>query len=148
MLAPFVHGDSAWHAQQGQRVVEYQQALQTVSDPLLGWTSADDRQYYVRQFRNMKGTVPLDAIDAAALVDYAGIVGHLLAKGHARTSGASMISGYAGRSDKLDRAMVRFARSYADQTEADHAELVRAVRRGVLPATEGAAEEVSSAFRP
>ena len=54
-LAPFVHGDSAWHAHQGQRVVEYQQALQTVSDPLLGWTTVQDRQYYVRQFRNMKG---------------------------------------------------------------------------------------------
>ncbi|WP_258726490.1 DUF2252 domain-containing protein [Cellulomonas sp. NS3] len=148
VLAPFVHGDSAWHAHQGQRVVEYQQALQTVSDPLLGWTTVGERQYYVRQFRNMKGTVPLDAIDATALADYAGIVGHLLAKGHARTSGASMIAGYAGRSDRLDRAMVRFARAYADQTEADHAALVGAVRRGALPATEGAADQVGSAFRP
>ena len=74
--------------------MEYQQALQTVSDPLLGWTTIGELQYYVRQFRNMKGTIPLDAIDAAALTDYAGIVGHLLAKGHARTSGASMIAGY------------------------------------------------------
>ena len=120
VLAPFVHGDSAWHAHQGQRVVEYQQALQTVSDPLLGWTTIDGLQYYVRQFRDMKGAIPLDAIDAAALADYAGIVGHLLAKGHARTSGASMIAGYVGGSDKLDRAMCRFARAYADQTEADH----------------------------
>ena len=38
VIAPYVHGESAWHAHQGQRVVEYQQALQTVSDPLLGWT--------------------------------------------------------------------------------------------------------------
>ena len=38
VLARYVHGESAWHAHQGQRVVEYQQALQTVSDPLLGWT--------------------------------------------------------------------------------------------------------------
>ena len=137
VLAKYVHGDSAWHAHQGQRVVEYQQALQTVSDPLLGWTTVDGHQYYVRQFRNMKGTVALDSIDAAALTDYAGIVGHLLAKGHARTSGASMIAGYLGRSDKVDRAMARFARSYADQTEADHAELVRAVGRGVLPVESG-----------
>ena len=137
VLAPLVHGDNAWHAHQGQRVVEYQQALQTVSDPLLGWTTIDDRQYYVRQFRNMKGTVTLDAIDPAALADYAGIVGHLLAKGHARTSGASMISGYAGRSDKLDTAMARFASAYADQTEADHAALVRAVEVGRLPIERG-----------
>ena len=39
VLARHVHGESAWHAHQGQRVVEYQQALQTVSDPLLGWTT-------------------------------------------------------------------------------------------------------------
>ncbi len=138
VLAPFVHGDSAWHAHQGQRVVEYQQALQTVSDPLLGWTTVDGRQYYVRQFRNMKGTVALDSIGRSALTDYAGVVGHLLAKGHARTSGASMISGYAGESDRLDVALSRFARLYADQTEADHAALVAAVARGELPVEYGA----------
>ena len=137
VLAKYVHGESAWHAHQGQRVVEYQQALQTVSDPLLGWATADGRQYYVRQFRNMKGTVALDSIDGSALADYAGIVGHLLAKGHARTSGASMIAGYVGRSDKLDRALARFARLYADQTEADHAALVRAVERGIMPVERG-----------
>jgi hypothetical protein len=128
-------------------VVEYQQALQTVSDPLLGWTSFGGLQYYVRQFRNMKGTIPLDSIDAAALTDYAGIVGHLLAKGHARTSGASMIAGYLGGSDRVDQAMARFAGTYADQTEADHARLVAAVKRGVLP-VEGGAIPSGSAFRP
>lgn len=138
VLAPFVHGDSAWHDHQGQRVVEYQQAVQTVSDPLLGWTTIDGLQYYVRQFRNMKGTIALDSIDAAALADYAGIVGHLLAKGHARTSGASMIAGYVGRSDKLDRALRRFARAYADQIEADHEALVRAVAGGLIPAEHSA----------
>ena len=137
VLARYVHGDSAWHAHQGQRVVEYQQALQTVSDPLLGWATVEDRQYYVRQFRNMKGTIALDAIDSQALADYAGIVGQLLAKGHARTSGASMISGYAGSSERLDIALARFARLYADQTEADHGALVRAVAAGRLPVEYG-----------
>ena len=137
VLARYVHGDSAWHAHQGQRVVEYQQALQTVSDPLLGWTTVDGLQYYVRQFRNMKGTVALDSIDAGALADYAAITGHLLAKGHARTSGASMIVGYAGSSDRLDTALARFARLYADQTEADHAALVTAAKQGVLPIERG-----------
>jgi hypothetical protein len=45
-----------------------------------------------------------------------------------------MIAGYVGGSDKLDRALGRFARAYADQTEADHAALVRAVANGILPA--------------
>jgi hypothetical protein len=59
-----------------------------------------------------------------------------------------MIAGYMGGSDRVDEALCTFARRYADQTEADHAELVQAVRRGVLPATEGAAAQVGSAFRP
>ena len=134
VLGPYVHGDQAWHAHQGQRVVEYQQALQTVSDPLLGWTTVGDHQYYVRQFRDMKGAITVDGIDAAALADYAGVCGSLLAKGHARTSGASIIAGYVGHGATLDEALCRFARAYADQTEADHAALQRAVDRGVLPA--------------
>ena len=59
-----------------------------------------------------------------------------------------MIAGYVGGSDKLDRAMCRFARAYADQTEADHAALVKAVRRGALPVPEGALDRMGSAFRP
>jgi len=133
VLAKFVHGENALHAHQGQRVVEYQQALQTVSDPLLGWATVDGLQYYVRQYRNMKGTVPLDTLDPSGLSDYANVVGHLLAKGHARTSGASMIAGYAGTSDRLDVALATFARRYADQTEADHAVMVDAVKHGLLP---------------
>ena len=46
-----------------------------------------------------------------------------------------MIAGYVGSSDKVDQAMCRFARAYADQTERDHQALVAAVARGVLPAT-------------
>ena len=85
----------------------------------------------------MKGAVVVDGIDAAALADYAGICGLLLAKGHARTSGASMITGYLGRGDKADRALSRFARRYADQTERDHAALEAAVDRGLLPCERG-----------
>jgi uncharacterized protein (DUF2252 family) len=137
VIAPFVHGDSAWHQHQGERVVEYQQALQTVSDPLLGWTTVDDRQFYVRQFRNMKGSIKLHKIGAEEMADYAGICGRLLAKGHARTSGASMIVGYLGRSDKVDVALSSFARAYADQTERDHEALVRAVAAGRIAAEHG-----------
>ena len=133
VVARYVHGESPRHEHQGQRVVEYQQALQTVSDPFLGWTSVGQRQFYVRQFRDMKGAITIDGIDPGALTDYAGVCGLLLAKGHARTSGASMIAGYVGSSGKLDEALSQFARVYADQTERDHAALVEAVRAGRLP---------------
>ncbi|HEX8347285.1 MAG TPA: DUF2252 family protein, partial [Actinoplanes sp.] len=134
VIAPYLHGDAAWHRHQGQRVVEYQQALQTVSDPLLGWTTIGDLQFYVRQFRDMKGAITVEGIDASALEDYAAICGYLLAKSHARTSGASMIAGYIGSGDKLDQMLSKFARAYADQVESDHAALTAAVRQGRLPA--------------
>jgi uncharacterized protein (DUF2252 family) len=134
VVARYLHGDAARHRHQGQRVVEYQHALQTVSDPLLGWTTVGDQQFYVRQFRDMKGAITVEGIDAAALGDYAGICGYLLAKSHARTSGASMIAGYIGTGDKLDEMLCRFARAYADQVEQDHQALVDAVAAGVLPA--------------
>ncbi|WP_221322023.1 DUF2252 domain-containing protein [Actinoplanes sp. L3-i22] len=134
VIAKHQHGALAWHRHQGQRVVEYQQALQTVSDPLLGWATVGDHQYYVRQFRDMKGAIVVEDINAGALADYAGICGYLLAKSHARTSGASMIAGYCGGSDKLDDSLARFSRHYADQVEKDHAALVAAVRRGQLTA--------------
>jgi len=136
-VARYVHGDTAWHAHQGQRVVEYQQTLQTVSDPLLGWTTVDDRDYYVRQFRDMKGAVTVDGMDGSALLDYARICGALLGKGHARSTGATVLSGYLGKGDGADRAFARFARAYADQTEADHTALCKAVRSGRLPAEHG-----------
>jgi uncharacterized protein (DUF2252 family) len=134
VIATHQHGALAWHRHQGQRVVEYQQALQTVSDPLLGWTTMGELQYYVRQFRDMKGAIVVEDINADALADYAGICGYLLAKSHARTSGASMIAGYVGGSDKLDDSLAKFARLYADQVEKDHAALVASVRRGELVA--------------
>jgi uncharacterized protein (DUF2252 family) len=136
-VAPFVHGNTAWHTHQGQRVVEYQQTLQTVSDPLLGWTTVDNRDYYVRQFRDMKGAVTVEGMDGSALMDYGRICGALLAKGHARSTGATMLSGYLGKGDVADRAFARFARAYADQTEADHGALQKAVRSGRLPAEKG-----------
>jgi hypothetical protein len=125
------------HAHQGQRVVEYQQTLQTVSDPLLGWTTVDKRDYYVRQFRDMKGAITVDGMDGSALMDYARICGALLAKGHARSTGATVLSGYLGKGDVADRAIASFARGYADQTEADHGALVQAVNSGRLPAEHG-----------
>lgn len=134
VIAPFVHGDKAWHEHQGQRVVEYQQTLQAVSDPLLGWTTDHGHQYYVRQFRNMKGSVDLDGMKAPVLTAYTAICGRLLAKAHARTAGASLIAGYLGTSGAFPEAICRFGRAYADQTELDHQELRQAVAQGRLPA--------------
>jgi hypothetical protein len=60
-----------------------------------------------------------------------------LAKGHARSTGATILSGYLGKGDRADRAFARFARAYADQTEADHQALRKAVNAGRFPAEMG-----------
>ena len=59
-----------------------------------------------------------------------------------------MIAGYVGGSDKLDKALCRFARAYADQTEADHQALVKAVAQGALPVERVVQGSSRSVFRP
>src|SRR4029453_7582141 len=112
-VARYVHGESARHEHQGQRVVEYQKALQTVSDPLLGGATAENRQYYVPQLRDMKGAIAIEVMDGSGLMDFARICGTLLAKGYARTVAAAVLAGYLGQSDAADPACSKFAAAYA-----------------------------------
>jgi len=83
------------------------------------------------------GDAHLLNLGAYAVPDgHAVLCGAILAKAHARTGDAAMLSGYCGRGDRLDRALVQFAFGYADQTEADHAQLCKAIRAGKLEARE------------
>jgi hypothetical protein len=108
--------------------------MESATDPLLGWTSIDGRDFIVRQLADHKaGLDPADLRDDA-LVSYALVSGEILAKAHARTGDAATIAGYCGRSDRLDRAIVRFAIAYADQTERDHVRLLDAIRAGEMEA--------------
>jgi uncharacterized protein (DUF2252 family) len=138
VLAPFV---ALRTRNQGRRVVEGQRLIQPAPDIFLGWGSvkmlAGDRvDYYVRQLRDMKGSVSLvpGTTAARALVEYSGLCGWALAKAHARSGDAASIAGYLGRGDRFDKAMTRFAIAYADQTERDYAALVAAVADGRIEA--------------
>ncbi|WP_425554908.1 DUF2252 domain-containing protein [Kitasatospora putterlickiae] len=122
---------------EGRRVVLGQKRMQVVSDTLLGWTTVDGLPYQVRQFRNRKGSVDPAALLPAQLDDYARITGALLARAHAHTADPGVISGYCGKSEALDEALAAFAVAYADRTEADHADLVAAIRSGRLQAEHG-----------
>lgn len=115
---------------EGRRVVLGQKRMQVVSDILLGWTSVGGRPFQVRQFRNRKGSVDPAALAADQIDDYARMTGALLARAHSHSVDPRLISGYCGKNEELDEAMAAFAVSYADRTEADHAELVAAVRSG------------------
>ena len=62
--------------------------------------------------------------------------GALLARAHSRMGDAAKIAGYCGKSEALDEALAEFAEAYGDQTETDHASLVRAIRQGRVKAVE------------
>jgi uncharacterized protein (DUF2252 family) len=109
---------------QGQRVVNGERAMQLQSDPMLGWTTLEGREYLVRQLNDHKASINLDDLTVEGLMEYAEVCGELLARGHARSGGCMEIAGYLGRSPRFDNAVVVFAGAYADQTEADWKALV------------------------
>ncbi|MEP9315495.1 DUF2252 domain-containing protein [Pseudomonas sp. LABIM340] len=129
VLAPYAGKSQYDH--QGQRVVMGQRLMQSSSDIFLGWTrSPGGRDFFVRQLRDMKLSVPVDNFSAAQLERYAEICGLTLARAHAKSGDAAGISGYLGKGDTFDEAMGNFALLYADQTERDHGVLAKAMRAG------------------
>ena len=141
VLAPFAGPSEYQH--QGERVVRGERMMQAAADPFLGWTSglqvdgAEPKEYYVRQLRDMKGAMNVPAMDPPQLTYYAGLCGWALARAHARTGRAAMISGYLGTSDRFDRAIEEFAVAYAEQNELDYQRLLNAIEARRLPAIEG-----------
>jgi uncharacterized protein (DUF2252 family) len=123
----------------GQRVVEGQRLMQTVSDVALGWTTglSDDNHYYWRQLRDWKGSADVENLSIGDLRYMARLCGWTLARAHARSGDAIAIAGYLGTSDKFDKALVDFAALYADQNERDYAAFVEEIHSGRLAADEG-----------
>ncbi|MEU7184653.1 DUF2252 family protein [Streptomyces sp. NPDC039022] len=95
------------------------------------------RPYQVRQFRNRKGSVDPTALAGDQIDDYARMTGALLARAHAHSADPRVVAGYCGKGEALDEALADFAVVYADRTEADHAELVAAIRKGRIAAETG-----------
>jgi uncharacterized protein (DUF2252 family) len=116
------------YAHQGRRVAEGQHRMQSATDPLLGWTSINGRDFIVRQLADHKAGLEPGALRGDALLSFAQVAGEILAKAHARTGDPAAIAGYCGRGDRLDSAIVRFAVAYADQTEQDYARLLEAIK--------------------
>ena len=74
--------------------------------------------------------------DGPASANYYGrLCGWALARAHARTGRAAMISGYLGTSEHFDHAIADFAIAYADQNEHDYRRLLDAVSAARVLAT-------------
>ncbi len=124
----------------GERVVTGQRMLQAASDVFLGWTRSDDgRDYYFRQLRDMKMKFDLESMTKSEWLEYVQICGWTLARAHARSGDAARIGGYMGKNTTFDEAIGEFAVTYADQTEKDHAALLKAIRAGQVRAAETSA---------
>jgi uncharacterized protein (DUF2252 family) len=132
VLEPYVGASEYRHS--GQRVVTGQQTMQALSDIFLGWAHAEGTDFYVRQLRDLKGSVDLLRMRAPSLVRYSALCGRTLARAHARSLGPGLIAGYLGNGRTFADAIATFATRYADQTERDHRALVEAVASGRVQA--------------
>jgi Uncharacterized protein conserved in bacteria (DUF2252) len=128
---------------QGKRAVAGQQLMQATSDIFLGWHPAGrDPSHgvgdcYIRQLRDWKYSLPVEAMRPGMMHRYGELCGQALARAHARSGDRIAIAAYLGTSDVFDQAVARFAAAYADQNERDHAALAAAVSSGRLPAETG-----------
>jgi len=121
-------------AHEGYRVSRGQRLLQSLGDPLLGYTTIDDRHYFVRQMKNMKASMPIEFLTGEPFEFWAWTCGVLLARSHARTGDAAKLAGYIGKSTVFAEALAEFAERYGDQNDSDHAALVAAIESGRVAA--------------
>ncbi len=130
------HTRPSRHHNHGSRVINGKRLVQSATDIFVGWGSLHGKDYYVRQFRDMK-IIPTTELIAPRLVEFATACGETLARAHARTGDPVAIDGYMGKGTKFATSISQFARLYADQNERDHAQLVRAIAAGTVEARPG-----------
>jgi len=126
---------------EGWRVIEGQQIMQAASDQMLGAITgrdADDHlhDYYVRQLRDGKGSVVVEALDPDGMKAYAALCGRTLAQAHARTASRHEIAAYLAADDDFDEAIAEFALAYADINQGDHAAMMAAIDSGRIEAAD------------
>jgi len=117
--ANYLPEGSVGHSHQGHRAVDGQRAMQLTSDPFLGYTTLEGRDYLVRQLNDHKAALDIQTLTPQGLHGYADLCGELFARGHARAGDPVAIAAYLGNSDRFDRAILTFAQTYSDKTEHD-----------------------------
>jgi uncharacterized protein (DUF2252 family) len=135
VLEPYCGASPFGHA--GHRIVAGQRAMQAASDIFLGWTTgagALKRHFFIRQLSDAKIKPVVEIMKEINLKGYARLCGWALARAHARSGDAAVLTGYMGKSTAFEDAIADFSVAYADQNERDYAALVAAVRSGKIEA--------------
>jgi len=136
VLEPYCGANPFGHS--GQRVVIGQQAMQAASDIFLGWTTGVGEtkyHFYIRQLSDAKIKPVIETMKVSNLKGYARLCGRVLARAHARSVDAAVLTGYMGKGSAFDDAIADFSVLYADQNERDHAALLKAIRSGKVEAS-------------
>jgi uncharacterized protein (DUF2252 family) len=115
---------------QGVRVIDGQQILQAMSDVFLGTTRKDGREYYIRQFHDMKGTIDTEGMSASTFGEYVSACAMLLARAHSQSANASILRGYVGTTDTAHCAVAEWCYAYADKSLDDFHQLRAAAAAG------------------
>jgi hypothetical protein len=141
VLSGFV-GPTSYQSE-GERVVAGQRLMQEASDIFLGWhrpgkgADAAVGDCYVRQLRDWKYSLAVEAMGPRSMRVYSELCAHVLALAHARSGDRIAIGAYLGAADVFDDAIAEFAVAYAEQTERDYASLAEAVKSGRITAERG-----------
>lgn len=115
--------------------------MQASSDTFLGFASGTNKQqkmdFYVRQLNDYKASADIAKMNRRRLSNYVEVCAEALARAHARSGGATAISGYLGKSEVFDKAMGAFAVAYADQNKEDFEAFAAAADEGEMAVERG-----------
>ena len=128
------------YKQHGERVVQGQRLMQAASDIYLGWTKGvqDDRYFYWRQLRDMKGSSDVEAMLTDGMTLYAHICGWTLARAHARSGDPIAIAEVPGEGRRVRPVDHRFLRrATPTRTSKDFQAFLSAAKGGKIPVVEG-----------
>jgi uncharacterized protein (DUF2252 family) len=127
----------------GQRVVTGQRLMQASSDIFLGWLhvpaglDGQARDFYARQLKDWRGSAEIEQMVPKGMAAYGKLCGWTLARAHARSGDRIAIASYLGGGNAFDRALVDFAKAYAEQNQRDYDELAAALESGRIEAQKG-----------
>ncbi|MFD1672615.1 DUF2252 domain-containing protein [Agrilactobacillus yilanensis] len=112
-------------ANEGQRIIDCQKILQSASDPFLGYFQANEKNFYVRQFRDMKESIDLTKLTWPQFKSYVKICALILANAHSQSPRGATILGYVHDGKNFDLAVSQWAQAYSAQVHLDYQQFVK-----------------------